>query len=71
MNQDGTSTPEKEPLKREGTHTLGSHLTNREISRDRGNLKVLKKSAAAGLRRAKQSESGKDHLYYCLLRLRL
>ena len=33
-NQDRTSTPEREPLKRKRTHTLGNHLTDREISQD-------------------------------------
>ena len=31
-NEDGTVTPERELLKKKGTHTLGSYLTNGEIS---------------------------------------
>ena len=31
-NQDGTSTPERELRKRKGTHTLESHLTDKEIT---------------------------------------
>ena len=58
-NWDETSTPEREPWKREGTHTLGSHLregrsAKTERPQGRG------ESAAAGLRRAKQHESHTD-----------
>ena len=40
MNQDGTSTPEKELLKRKGVHDPGSHLTHRQ---DRGTAKFPRK----------------------------
>ena len=43
-NKDETSTPERELRKRKGTHSLGSHLTNREISRDGGTLKPQSKA---------------------------
>ena len=39
-NEDGTSIPERESLMRKGTHSLGSHLTDRDISRDRGTSKL-------------------------------
>ena len=42
-NQDGTSTLERELLKRKGTHSLGSPLTNAEVSEDRGTSKLLRK----------------------------
>ena len=45
-NQDMTSTSERELLKIKGTHTLRSHLTRRD-------LKIVEKSTAAGMRRAK------------------
>ena len=40
-NQDGTSTPERELLKRKGTQTLGRHLTDREDQPRWRDLKVL------------------------------
>ena len=45
--------------RRQAPPTLGSHLTDREISSDR-NLKASRKSAAAGLRRSKQRELHKS-----------
>ena len=63
--QDGTSTSKMELLKRKGTHTLGCHHINGEISQDGRDLKVAKKSATAGLRRTKQSESHTDHQHHC------
>ena len=38
-NQDGISNPEREKWKRKGAQMLGSHLADREISRDRGTSK--------------------------------
>ena len=43
-NQNGTNTPERELLKRKGTHILGSNLTNGEISGDGGTSKLLRKA---------------------------
>ena len=62
-NQHRTSIPEKELWRRKRTYTLGSHLTNREIKPKWRELKISKKSTAAGLR-AKQSESHTDHLHH-------
>ena len=42
-----------------GTHTLGGHLTDREMEGPQS-----AKKSAAGLRRAKHSESHTDHLQY-------
>ena len=42
-NQNGTSTPERVLLKRKGTCTLGNHLIDREISRNRGTSKFPRK----------------------------
>ena len=42
-NQDGTSTPKRELLKRKGTQTLEAHLIDREISQDGGNSKLPRK----------------------------
>ena len=38
-NQEGTSTPERELLKRKGIYTLGRHLTDGEFSQDGGTSK--------------------------------
>ena len=54
----------RELWKRKGTHILGSHLTDQKISQDGGTSKSLKKSTAAGLRRAQQGESHTDHLHH-------
>ena len=43
-NQEGTSTPVRELWKRKGTQTLGSHLTDGEISRSRGTSKPRRKA---------------------------
>ena len=43
-NQDGTSTTEKELLKRKGTPTLRNHLTKREISQDGGTSTLPRKA---------------------------
>ena len=45
-NQDRTRTPERERelLKRIGTHTLGRHRTDWEISQDRGSSNSWRKS---------------------------
>ena len=64
-HQDETSILETEPRKRKGTHSLGSYLANRDQPRRRDH-KIAEKSAAAGLRRAKQNESHTDHLYHRL-----
>ena len=56
-DQERTSTPERELLRRKGAHTQGSHLTDGEISQDRETSKFHEKSEAAGLRRAKQSKN--------------
>ena len=64
-HQDETSILETEPRKRKGTHSLGSYLANRDQPRWRDH-KIAEKSAAAGLRRAKQNESHTDHLHHRL-----
>ena len=43
----------------------GKH-SEKEISRDRRDLKASEKTIAAGLRRAKEIESGKGHWYHLL-----
>ena len=49
-------------MKEEKTHLLGSHLTDKRSAELAGDLKVIEKSTAAGLRTAEQSESSTDHL---------
>ena len=61
-NQDGTDIHERELWKRKGIHTLGSHLTDREINWDGGTSKSPRKAQQLG--RAKQSESCTDHLHH-------
>ena len=39
-NKDKTSTPEMKLRKRKGTHTLGSHLSDKEIIQDVGTSKL-------------------------------
>ena len=58
MNQDSTSTPERELLKRRGTHTLGSHLTDRR-SPETEEPQIMAKSASLGLRRADRMKAAK------------
>ena len=48
---------------RKGTHPLGNYLANREGPSPEG--PVTEKSAAAGLRRAKQSENCRDLWFHC------
>ena len=43
-NQDWTITPERELLKRKGTHILGSHLPNREINWNGRSSKLWRKA---------------------------
>ena len=52
-NQDWASTPDRELLKRKGTHTLGSHLTEPR-GRDHS---VIEKREAVVQSRVKQNES--------------
>ena len=59
-NQDGTSTPTRGAFKEERSPHFGKP-PDREISQDRGTSKVMEKSIAAGLKKAKQSESQTDH----------
>ena len=49
-------------MKEEKTHLLGSHLTDKRSAELAGDLKVIEKSTAAGLRTAEQSERSTDHL---------
>ena len=42
-NQDRTSIPERKLLKRKGTHSLRSHLTDREKSQEGGTSKSQRK----------------------------
>ena len=58
-NQERNNTPERELIKRKGTHTLESLL----LSHTEG-PQSLRKSTTAGLRRAKQSKSHIDHWYH-------
>ena len=65
-NQDRTRTILRELLKRKSTQTWERHLTDQEISCDRGTSKCpCRENSSAGLRRAKQSESCTDHLHHC------
>ena len=41
-NRNRTNIPERELLKRKISHTLGSHLTDGEISQDKGTSKLRK-----------------------------
>ena len=62
-NQDRTSIPERELWKKRNRH-LGKPPTQQGDQQRWRNLKVTEESIAFGLRRAKQSESHKDHLHH-------
>ena len=83
-NEDGTSIPEREPLKRKGTHALGSHRTaDGEMGRDGGTSKSRRKAQQldGGQSREKTAKTictttpGHHSLRWsargCMLRLRL
>ena len=51
-------------MKRKGTHTLGSHLTDGAISQDRGISKSLRKHSN-WIEVGKADENYTDHLHKC------